>query len=451
MATKVTDQNWVEALDLVVGVLEDLPLPEVQARCLLARSKFEAVEVRRLASEVAADGDDGRARRLAKASGGRSKRAARAAARRAKAVAKNRQLADDLASGELSEEKLDTIADAASNDDTAATDPDFIDAIKNRSVEAGRKLAKERRENKRSGESEHQRQRRLRSARRYTDRAAGLSAITIAGDDATIDELWRIVRRREMQLRELDGGRDVPSGQHPRTHEQRLFDALADVVRGAAGDGSGRPAAVLSLSIDGDAARLAGGGVVTDEYARELLARAGLSILLSDSTTGEPLWFGRARRHASAAQFLALIMRDQGCVQCPADWVGCEMHHLLPWTAMAAGNTDIDNLALLCVDCHQQLHADQLTLERLDDGTWKTRPATDDELPTPHPSRRRDCHPSPASSSSARGDSGTSTARATDSAAQSNPGLRARPGLTRIASDDPDADAAHGANAADRS
>ena len=80
MTPTVTDEAWIEALDLVVGALEDLPLPEVQARCLLARSKFEAVEVRRLASEVTADGDDGRARRLAKAGGGRSKRAARAAA-----------------------------------------------------------------------------------------------------------------------------------------------------------------------------------------------------------------------------------------------------------------------------------------------------------------------------------------------------------------------------------
>ena len=468
MAVVVTDKDWVEALDLVVGALDELPLPEVQARCLLARSKFEAVEVRRLAAEVRADGDDRQARKMA-GRGGRSKSSARRAAARAKAVSKNPGLADDLAAGELSDEKLDSIADAMRGDDpdsdeSAATDGEFIDAIKKRSVDQGRKLAQQRKNQSRGGESEYDKQRRLRNARRWKDSLTGLSMVQFGGDDASIEEFWNLVMAEEKRLKEADGGRDLSSSKHPRTFDQRLFDAGMNLIRGTgAGNGLGKaphkasgakatgakPSIVVAVGVDASGvagARVVGGGPLPDSALRELLARADISLELVDLFTGQPLWHARLKRTATAAQFLAMVVRDEGCGLCDAHWTRCEAHHMTPWHAPAKGKTDIDDMALLCTSCHHQLHADLMTLERLDDGTYKSRPATPDEIPPQH---RPSCstgnrvHNSPGrsqhrdsgapmdhrrQSSNVAAPTARNPARCPLSAAQVNPALLPQPG-----------------------
>ncbi|MEM7094172.1 MAG: HNH endonuclease signature motif containing protein [Actinomycetota bacterium] len=391
MAAVMSASEWVEDFDRLVAALGELPLAEVQRRCVLGRSKLDAAEVRRLAAEIGADGDDTRARRRARAGGARSKASARKAAARAAAVAKNRTLGDDLASGDLSEEKLDTIADAASDDSSAATDQDFIDRIKKSSVDAGKKLSKERKNRKRD-ESFHERQRRMRSARRWEEPASGLAAITLRGDDATVQEIWNTVLQREKQLREQDGGREVPRGQHPRTREQRLFDAFAGVVLNKPGSGGvmARPSTMLLVPVDGSDPHIAGGSPVTDDYARKLLERAELSIMLIDATTSRPLWLGRTARNATTSQYLALVARDGGCVMCGANWVTCEAHHTIPWHSPARGETDLDNLALVCTDCHHHIHQANLTLTQQSNNTWTTRPATPNETPVQRHHRRPD-------------------------------------------------------------
>ncbi len=436
MASVVSDRHWVEALDLVVGALDGLPLDEVQARCGLARAKFEAVEVRRLAAEVGADGDDRRARKLA-GRGERSKAAARRAAARAAAVSKNPGLADDLESGELCDEKLDSIADATAADESAATDDEFIDEIKKRSVEQGRTLARKRKTQAKSGEQEHDKQRRLRNARRWKDSLTGLSVLQLSGDDASIEELWNLITAEEKRLKEADGGRGLAASKHPRTFDQRLFDAAANLIRGAgsgnglASRGSGaKPSVVVAVPVDGSGAYVVGGGPLPDSAVREMLERAGISVELIDSITGQPLWHGRLKRHATAAQWVAMIVRDGGCVLCDAHWSRCEAHHMTPWNAPAKGGTNIDEMALLCVGCHHDLHADELTLERLDDGTYKTRPASPDEI-APKRARqepRRRQEPSPQQTSKVAPPSGVERRPGPES---DNPSLRRRPGARR--------------------
>ncbi|MEM7092330.1 MAG: HNH endonuclease signature motif containing protein [Actinomycetota bacterium] len=421
MEAVMSASKWVKDFDRLIAALDDLPLADVQRRCVLGRSKLDAAEVRRLAAEIGADGDDTRARRQARAGGARSKSAARKAAARASAVAKNRSLGDDLASGDLSEEKLDTIADATSDDSSAATDQDFIDRIKKSSVDAGKKLAKERK-NRSRDESFHQRQRRMRAARRWEDPASGLAAITLQGDDATVQEIWNTVLQREKQLREQDGGRDVPQGQHPRTREQRLFDAFGDVVlHKTSGGVMARPSTMLLVPVDGSDPHIAGGSPVTDDYARKLLERAELSIMLIDATTSRPLWLGRTARNASSSQYLALVARDGGCVMCGANWVTCEAHHAVPWHAPARGEANLDNLALVCTDCHHHLHQTNLTLTRQPDNTWTTRPATPAETPAqrhrkhkPPPTRPSTTpHAQPAATTPRRTHRPTSTGKQT--------------------------------------
>jgi HNH endonuclease len=66
------------------------------------------------------------------------------------------------------------------------------------------------------------------------------------------------------------------------------------------------------------------------------------------------LGYGRSRRIATAAQRRALAARDGGCCfpgcDQPPDW--CEAHHVTPWHQ--GGNTDLDNLCLLCDHHHDQ-------------------------------------------------------------------------------------------------
>ena len=93
-------------------------------------------------------------------------------------------------------------------------------------------------------------------------------------------------------------------------------------------------------------------------------------------TNGEILWLGRSRRHASAAQQLAVAIRDRGCVLCRSPMHRCDSHHIDEWAADNA-NTDIPNLAALCGDCHHKLHNNNERLERRPaPGRWTTTPRT---------------------------------------------------------------------------
>lgn len=76
----------------------------------------------------------------------------------------------------------------------------------------------------------------------------------------------------------------------------------------------------------------------------------------------QPLAVGRTSRTATAAQRRALATRDRGCIipgcQIPAE--NCQAHHLTDWAD--AGETDIDNLALLCWTHHRQVDLGMWTI-----------------------------------------------------------------------------------------
>lgn len=89
-----------------------------------------------------------------------------------------------------------------------------------------------------------------------------------------------------------------------------------------------------------------------------------------------PLAVGRTSRTATPAQRRALATRDHGCIipgcQIPAE--NCQAHHLTDWAQ--AGDTDIDNLALLCWAHHRQV----------DLNMWTIHPTPPDQnSPPPHP------------------------------------------------------------------
>ena len=88
----------------------------------------------------------------------------------------------------------------------------------------------------------------------------------------------------------------------------------------------------------------------------------------------EILDVGRSRRTVTAAQWKALVVRDRhcshpGCAR-PPDW--CDAHHLRHWVDL--GETDLDNLVLLCRRHHVAMHEGGFSMAREGDELVFRRP-----------------------------------------------------------------------------
>ena len=154
----------------------------------------------------------------------------------------------------------------------------------------------------------------------------------------------------------------------------------------------------VTLTVDDDAEQQirascpSGNGYLPDSVLERYACGAMLGGTVFNER-GEVLWHGRDRRLASPGQWAALIVRDGGCVLCGADPSRCQSHHLMPFEAPAQGETNIDEMALVCTSCHTWLHDSKHTLyylvaERYGDNArgspprlvWRTRPATPEEI-----------------------------------------------------------------------
>ena len=98
------------------------------------------------------------------------------------------------------------------------------------------------------------------------------------------------------------------------------------------------------------------------------LAREAEVIPAVLNAAGAVLSLGRVRRIASRSQTLALIARDVGCsfptCDRPPQW--CERHHIREW--VDGGQTDLDNLTLLCRYHHHNFAARGWTCQLNPDG-----------------------------------------------------------------------------------
>ena len=243
----------------------------------------------------------------------------------------------------------------------------------------------------------------------------------------------------------LEAAAGAPSAQDPRSHPERTGDALEAVTDLALGTdrlpttGTRRPHLTLvadldtlrSLPLPGDCPRhhgqqpLPGTAGETGNLVRLPAQRAGsrpqaapddlaallaaphgafterglrldgararavacdctLRVLLTDAQ-GRPLSVGRATRTVPPHIRDAVTARDRHCVwpgcDRPPSW--CEGHHAIHWAD--GGPTSVDNIALLCREHHQELHATGWELTRRPDGHHTVRPP----LHTHHPSNTR--------------------------------------------------------------
>ena len=154
-------------------------------------------------------------------------------------------------------------------------------------------------------------------------------------------------------------------------------------------DSGGTPATVI-ITIDvEDLLNGTGYGITSDgtlirtEQVRGMADQAEAYYAFLDRN-GVPLNLGRTRRIASRGQSAALIARDIGCAfpGCGTGPEWSERHHVIPW--IEGGETNLNNLTLLCRYHHHNFHGRGWTCRINDDGLpeW-TPPRWVDPAQTP--------------------------------------------------------------------
>ncbi len=121
--------------------------------------------------------------------------------------------------------------------------------------------------------------------------------------------------------------------------------------------GGDRPRVIVTIPYDqllSDCLRagiLRSGEPITAGELRRLACDAGLLPAVLGGPS-EVLDVGRERRLITAAQRVALTLRDAGCVfpGCDVQATLCHGHHVIPWEA--GGPTELSNLVLLCPHHH---------------------------------------------------------------------------------------------------
>ena len=159
------------------------------------------------------------------------------------------------------------------------------------------------------------------------------------------------------------------SGAHDdRSKKQRLADALVDLAAG------GRPAEVQVTASIETLKRLAGAPAAEMELSLPISAQAVQRMACDCSVTRVVLDqdslvvdVGRSKRMISPALKKALTVRDGHCrwpgCERPASW--CDGHHLVHWAE--GGETNLDNLVLLCRRHHRMVHEGGWQLARSGD------------------------------------------------------------------------------------
>ncbi len=169
-----------------------------------------------------------------------------------------------------------------------------------------------------------------------------------------------------------------------RTHGQRMHDAVEEVCdrllrSGDAPDTGGVPATVIvTLSWDELLGRLGygrtgDGTLISAARVLELADNADIIPTVLNAS-GAVVALGRSRRIASRSQTLALYARDSGCSfpGCAHPPQYCERHHVVAW--IDGGNTDLDNLTLLCRYHHHNFAARGWTCRINGDGLPELTP-----------------------------------------------------------------------------
>ncbi|MCY4175010.1 MAG: HNH endonuclease, partial [Acidimicrobiaceae bacterium] len=133
-------------------------------------------------------------------------------------------------------------------------------------------------------------------------------------------------------------------------------DTTGELI-GELSDGSKLPAAVLE----------------------ELSCNARWSGLVFDRA-GDALWRSRSRRSVTDTQWQALLATYGGCFHCAAPAGMCQAHHITPYSQ--GGATSLDNLIMVCWNCHHKIHHHNWQIEKHSDGSHTLHPPDDTSTAT---------------------------------------------------------------------
>ena len=409
----VTQLNALNATAMRLGDLHD-----AVAGVKRVRSALDALEARLLTAAADRTFDPAAGLEMMRSAGGCSQREARRRLRRAETLDQMPEVAGALASGDITAEHADALAQAARTTSAEAVNDDAALLEKTKALPAdlaAREVADwtHRRQTEEAREAKLRRQRQMRSHRTWSD-AEGMVNFRTRLDPVTGAQARAVIDDIANRLYQADGGRDA-KGDQIRTWEQRNADAFAaalgvipnpDTSTGIGSIGNtgtlgtdpagqddpqqpvtgpaGRSKPTLSLrnqilvvthtdaitGADPDArCEIPGTGPIPRSELERLACQAELFGILFDGN-GLPLWHGRRTRTVSPQQWRTLVARDRGCVLCGTSPSHCHAHHIIPWSPPAAGPTDIDNLALVCNRHHHHIHQHNLTLARGPDGCW---------------------------------------------------------------------------------
>jgi hypothetical protein len=175
-----------------------------------------------------------------------------------------------------------------------------------------------------------------------------------------------------------------------RTRGQRNHDALkamcrATLASGRLGQHNGLPVSiVVSTTLQelerGRGHAVTGGGITMPMSDLIRLASHSYHYLAVFGTHNSlPLYLGRAKRIATAAQRIVLHSKDRGCTfpECTASGYECQVHHIDEWAA-DDGHTNIDKLTFACKLHHPLIDAGWTVRKRADGRTeWIPPPTLD--------------------------------------------------------------------------
>ncbi len=138
---------------------------------------------------------------------------------------------------------------------------------------------------------------------------------------------------------------------------------------------------------------LSDGSRLPPAVIEELACNARLTSLIYDRN-GDALWRTRSRRTVTETQWQALLATYGGCFHCGASPSMCQAHHITPFSQ--GGATSLDNLIMVCWNCHHRIHHDNWQIQEHPDGSHTLHPPQRTNTPRYGPAHADDWPPQPA-------------------------------------------------------
>ena len=298
-----------------------------------------------------------------------------------------------LATGEITADHVDALANAAEKVGPQAVEADdrLMEAADQLLPDSFDRHARKWSDEKliEAGLDPLERQRRAREAKLWVEKDTGLGVLMAKLPRPQFEQLRQAVDNHYMHHLRQDGadGRD-PDG--IRTPKQRLADVVVELLTnrnavtgefitefvGIKAKASTQlivvaPAGVVDGTDPTGQVQIIGVGPVPRQFLGTLSPDTELAGMIFDRA-GRPLWLGRNQRLGNAAQRLAVAIRDGGCFECGAPMHRCELHHMQEWHR-DRGPTDVDNLVAVCRQHHKWLDTNNLVVRRTPDG-YQTHP-----------------------------------------------------------------------------